>query len=132
MGMVLRGSNVTAASGASASTPIVAGIITLLNDARLHAGLPPMGAVGPFLYSAWAKGGFHDVVEGNNECFETPPWKHGMSVNDTCCTWGFEARPGFDPVSGLGTPNFKVLRELALEMGNRSLDNLDNFDIIGR
>eukprot|EP00929_Paragymnodinium_shiwhaense_P113604 TRINITY_DN81887_c0_g1_i1.p1 TRINITY_DN81887_c0_g1~~TRINITY_DN81887_c0_g1_i1.p1 ORF type:complete len:738 (-),score=57.63 TRINITY_DN81887_c0_g1_i1:6-2219(-) len=114
--MVLNGSDKQAASGASASTPIVAGLVTLLNDARLNAKLPPMGPIGPFLYHAASVSpiAFHDVTVGNNRCFETPTWTSESTVNDTCCTYGFSATAGYDVVSGLGTPNFKVLRDLAL------------------
>ncbi|KAJ2995994.1 hypothetical protein NUW58_g1118 [Xylaria curta] len=37
--------------GTSAAAPVVAGIIALLNDARLRAGKPTMGFINPFLYS---------------------------------------------------------------------------------
>ena len=38
--------------GTSASTPIFAGVVTLLNDARAAAGLPPLGFLNPILYQA--------------------------------------------------------------------------------
>jgi tripeptidyl-peptidase-1 len=38
--------------GTSASAPIFAGVITLLNDARAAAGLPPLGFLNPILYKA--------------------------------------------------------------------------------
>merc|ERR1711862_492030 len=104
--MVIKGNDNNAASGASVSTPIVAGIVTLLNDARLREGLPPMGAIGPFLYSAQEAGGFHDITVGSNRCFETPILNSESTENSTCCPFGFSATPGYDVVSGLGTPNF--------------------------
>jgi tripeptidyl-peptidase-1 len=38
-------------SGTSCSTPMFAGLIALLNDAREQVGLPPMGFLNPFLYA---------------------------------------------------------------------------------
>lgn len=38
--------------GTSASTPIFAGVVTLLNDARTAAGLPPLGFLNPLFYQA--------------------------------------------------------------------------------
>uniref|UniRef100_H9GKY7 Peptidase S53 domain-containing protein n=1 Tax=Anolis carolinensis TaxID=28377 RepID=H9GKY7_ANOCA len=37
-------------SGTSASTPVVAGILALINDRRLQRGLPPLGFLNPALY----------------------------------------------------------------------------------
>jgi len=38
--------------GTSASAPIFAGVVTLLNDARLNAGKSPLGFLNPMLYKA--------------------------------------------------------------------------------
>ena len=59
-----------------------------------------MGWILPFLYAAAEKGGaFTDIVEGDNP-------------SGNCS--GFHAVEGWDPVSGLGTPRFDRLLELAL------------------
>jgi len=47
------------------------------------------------------KGALHDVTEGSNNA-------NGESGE------GFSATKGWDPVTGLGTPNFRVLEALAL------------------
>jgi len=67
-----------------------------LNDARLKAGLPSLGFLNPFLYS---KGfaGLNDITVGHNA---------------GCGTEGFNATVGWDPVTGLGTPNFQKLKAL--------------------
>jgi len=119
--MVIGGSDKQAASGASVATPIVAGLVTLLNDARLNEGLPPMGPIGPFLYGL--TGGFQDITVGDNRCFETPTWQHGMSINDTCCSYGFVSAPGYDPVTGLGSPNFTAWRQHALQLGRQRVSS---------
>jgi tripeptidyl-peptidase-1 len=72
-------------------------MITLINDARLAAGKSPVGFINPAIYSAHFRAAFHDIVSGNNP---------------GCGTDGFEAVEGWDPVSGLGTPNFEKLLDL--------------------
>ncbi|KAG7098096.1 hypothetical protein E1B28_000070 [Marasmius oreades] len=82
--------------GTSASSPTFAGIVALLNDARLKKGQPPLGFLNPLIYSKGGDG-FNDIVFGNNPGCGTP---------------GFNATKGWDPVTGLGTPNFKKLKDL--------------------
>ncbi|KAF7332453.1 Peptidase S53 domain-containing protein [Mycena kentingensis (nom. inval.)] len=82
--------------GTSAATPVVAGLVALLNDARLAAGRPPLGFLNPLLYKHRGAG-FTDVTVGNNPGCGTP---------------GFNATVGWDPVTGLGTPKFRDLLEL--------------------
>ncbi|KAI3616687.1 tripeptidyl peptidase [Moniliophthora roreri] len=82
--------------GTSASSPAFAGIVALLNDARLKVGLPPLGFLNPFLYSKGISG-LTDITSGNNPGCGTP---------------GFNATEGWDPVTGLGTPNFFKLKDL--------------------
>ncbi|KAI0354061.1 family S53 protease [Trametes cingulata] len=82
-------------AGTSCSTPIMASIIALLNDELAAAGKPPLGFLNPFLYSATGRAAFTDVTSGNNP---------------GCDTDGFPAGTGWDPVTGLGTPNFAALR----------------------
>ncbi|RBQ68883.1 hypothetical protein VDGD_06386 [Verticillium dahliae] len=52
--------------GTSAAAPVVAGIIGLLNDARLRAGQPTMGFLNPWLYARGVDG-LLDVAEGKAE-----------------------------------------------------------------
>jgi tripeptidyl-peptidase I len=83
--------------GTSASAPIFASIITLINEQRLNAGKSPVGFVNPILYAHPEV--FHDITNGSNPA---------------CGTTGFLAAEGWDPVSGLGTPNFPSLLNLLL------------------
>ena len=121
--MVRGGEDTQSATGVSFATPIWAGVVSLINNARLNAGLPAMGAIAPFLY--WAasvnRSAFNDIVEGGNRCFETPEWTSNSTVNDSCCADGFWAGPGFDVVTGLGTPNVRVLLELAVQVGHKAV-----------
>eukprot|EP00958_Prasinococcus_capsulatus_P009335 scaffold910_cov396-Prasinococcus_capsulatus_cf.AAC.56 len=84
------------ASGTSASTPTVAGIIALLNDLRLVQGKNTLGFLNPWLYSN--PDGWTDITSGHNE---------GCDYDD-----GFEAYEGWDPVTGLGTPNYQKLQDI--------------------
>lgn len=59
---------ITRESGTSASTPVFAAIVTLLNDIRLANDLPPMGFINPFLYEIYDQypEAFHDITTGDN------------------------------------------------------------------
>src|SRR6266849_58040 len=62
-------------SGTSASAPTFAGIVSLLNDANIAAGRPPLGFLNPMLYSIGVKG-MNDITQGNAPGCGTP----GFSV----------------------------------------------------
>ncbi|EAW13455.1 S53 family peptidase [Aspergillus clavatus NRRL 1] len=101
-------------AGTSCSAPAFGGIIGLLNDARLRAHKPPMGFLNPWLYSQ-ASHGFNDIVvggskgcDGRNRFGGTP---NGSPVVPYA-SWN--ATEGWDPATGLGTPNFGKLLHLAL------------------
>jgi subtilase family serine protease len=57
--------------GTSASSPTVAGLVALLNDARLAAGKPSLGFLNPLIY-ALNGNGFHDIAVGNAPGCGTP------------------------------------------------------------
>ncbi|KAG5340417.1 hypothetical protein C0989_001657 [Termitomyces sp. Mn162] len=84
--------------GTSASSPTFAGFVALLNDVRLAHCKKPLGFLNPLLYSKGASG-LNDITVGHNS---------------GCGTTGFNATKGWDPVTGLGTPNFGKLMELVL------------------
>ncbi|KAH9941646.1 family S53 protease [Epithele typhae] len=92
-------------SGTSAAAPAVAAIVSLLNDRLLSAGQPPLGFLNPLLYAAAAQGALNDVVGGSNP---------GGADSNGCGTDGFPALEGWDAATGLGTPNFAALLQLAL------------------
>ncbi len=101
--------------GTSASTPVMAGLVTLLNDARARAGLGTMGFINPWLYNTARVHPecFVDIVTGNNRC---------GSMGVTCCDQGFSATPGWDAVTGLGTPVWTCLRDVATGRPSSSTD----------
>ncbi|KAH6708876.1 peptidase S8/S53 domain-containing protein, partial [Leptodontidium sp. MPI-SDFR-AT-0119] len=96
---VVLGGGVTVAGGTSSSTPIFASIITLLNEARIAVGKKPIGFLNPILYAF--PEAFNDITEGSNP---------------GCGTDGFQAQPGWDPVTGLGSPNYPMLEKIFVNL----------------
>jgi tripeptidyl-peptidase-1 len=70
-----------------------------LNELRLAAGKSPLGFVNPLLYKH--PEAFHDVTTGNNG------GRNGAK-------YGFNAVAGWDPATGLGTPNFEELAKVVM------------------
>jgi len=91
--------------GTSASTPTFAALVSLLNEARTKAGKPAMGYLNPFLYQNAAA--FRDVTIGTNAIGKT-----GLGPSP----YGFPCAPGWDPATGLGTPNFEKLLSSAMSV----------------
>jgi hypothetical protein len=83
-------------SGTSASAPVVAGMISLVNAARVSRGQSTFGFINPWLY-ANAGAVVNDISSGNNFC----------TASTTCCAQGYRASSGWDPVTGLGVINFQ-------------------------
>jgi subtilase family serine protease len=93
------GYTISGHAGTSASAPLWAGIIALADQyARRH-----LGFVNPAIYqiarSSHYDRAFHDVTAGNSNTAEFPP---------TTIT-GYRAGPGWDPVTGWGSPDAQVL-----------------------
>ena len=78
--------------GTSASAPVFASILTRINEERIAAGKSTVGFVNPTLYAN--PGALHDITTGSNP---------------GCNTQGFSCAPGWDPVTGLGTPDYPAL-----------------------
>jgi tripeptidyl-peptidase-1 len=100
--------NFTAVSGTSASSPVFAAMIGLINSARGERGLNPVGWVLPALY-AFAQEYVWDVTAGHNRC---------AADGLVCCAQGFHATTGWDPVTGLGSLNFTTFHERMVNMGS--------------
>ncbi|KAI9451810.1 subtilisin-like protein [Lactarius psammicola] len=96
--IIIMNSNPFVVSGTSAAAPTMAGIISLLNDFLISQGKSPLGFLNPLLYG-YAIRGFHDITSG---------------TNPGCGTKGFSAIVGWDPVTGLGTPDFLELQHVLL------------------
>lgn len=94
--------------GTSASTPVFAALISLVNAERLRNGQSSVGWINPTLYGATAAASYTDVTEGSIKCCSDasdPP-------NPICCNSGFSATAGWDPVSGWGSITYPKLLEL--------------------
>jgi tripeptidyl-peptidase-1 len=104
--LVVLNGQLVSVSGTSASSPVIAGMISLINAERLAHNASRLGWINPLLYARnlsalWTK----DVVYGNNSC---------SAVAGLCCAEGFPAAPGWDPSTGLGVLNFSTFRDVAL------------------
>ncbi|TQV95070.1 hypothetical protein V2A60_009856 [Cordyceps javanica] len=96
-------------AGTSMSAPIVAAIFNRINEDRLRAGKSTLGFVNPALYKAYdeKKALFNDITIGSNP---------GLVPGD-CHAQGFQAAPGWDPVTGLGTPIYPELHDYLMQVG---------------
>lgn len=85
--------------GTSAASPCFAAILARINMERINAGKSTVGFVNPTLYA-------------------NPQVLHDITVGDNpgCGTNGFSAQPGWDPVTGLGTPNFPSMLKLFMSL----------------
>lgn len=103
--------------GTSASAPALAGMLAALNEYRRAQDKGPFGFINPTLYAAFyndqARGGwnanatlFNDIIEGSNRC-----------LSYVCCTTAYLACRGYDPVTGLGTPNMYNLWDTLVGRG---------------
>jgi len=93
---VVVGGKTQSVGGTSAAAPTFAGLVSLLNDYRIANGKKPLGFINPILYTTGVKG-LNDITSG---------------TNPGCNTTGFTAVEGWDPATGLGTPNFGLLKEI--------------------
>ncbi|KAK8923255.1 Tripeptidyl-peptidase sed2 [Metarhizium anisopliae] len=81
--------------GTSASAPVFAAMISLVNDARLRKGKPSLGWLNEILYSDKVTSLLQDITQGQSYS----------------CTWdkvspgGWPAKQGWDAITGLGVPN---------------------------
>lgn len=83
--------------GTSASSPSTAGLLSLINSQLIAAGKSGIGFANPALYQMFEEdpSAFNDITEGTNRCNRA-----------YCCLYGWSATKGWDPATGLGSPNF--------------------------
>lgn len=74
-------------------------MITMINERRSQMGKGPVGFVNAALYANSEV--MNDIEIGNNP---------------GCGTNGFSAVSGWDPLTGLGTPDFRKMRALFLSL----------------
>ena len=100
--LTVIGGDVVPVDGTSASTPLTAAMLTLINDRLLSIRMPTLGFINPLLYQLGAHHPkvFTDIVVGDNAC---------SAFRGICCQYGFHATPGWDATTGFGTINFASL-----------------------
>lgn len=72
--------------GTSGSAPIFAAMVSLVNAARVKAGLSTVGWITPTLYANYKSFILNDIISGDNKC--------GLA-GAACSTNGFFAAPGW-------------------------------------
>eukprot|EP00003_Mantamonas_plastica_P003124 TRINITY_DN1252_c0_g1_i1.p1 TRINITY_DN1252_c0_g1~~TRINITY_DN1252_c0_g1_i1.p1 ORF type:complete len:561 (+),score=225.24 TRINITY_DN1252_c0_g1_i1:350-2032(+) len=96
---VVVGGQVQSVGGTSAACPTFAAVISLLNSERAKAGKGPLGYLNHLIYQNPQM--FNDIVKGeNNDGHE----------------YGFQATKGWDPVTGMGTPNYPEMKKVAMNV----------------
>lgn len=103
--MVWIGGYSSGVDGTSASSPAFSAMVTLLNNLRASQGRGSVGMIGPLLYNCTSC--FTDITVG-----------HSNSTEEGDCQYGYNAGVGYDPVYGLGTPNFGLLYEYVRDLPN--------------
>lgn len=101
--LIVSGGFASAHDGTSASTPVFAAMITLLNDLRLRQKKPVLGFLNPALYKATTRSAIKDIKDGSQSV---------GCADKTSFEPGWEALAGWDAATGLGTPDFQKLRKL--------------------
>jgi len=84
--------------GTSASSPMFAGVFTLLNDYSLLKKGKTLGPLNQLIYKMGEQHpmAFNDITIGDNTCTETGCFD----------CYGYYCSPGWDPVTGFGSPNY--------------------------
>mmetsp|Transcript_45260 Transcript_45260/g.113937 ORF Transcript_45260/g.113937 Transcript_45260/m.113937 type:complete len:746 (-) Transcript_45260:31-2268(-) len=127
--LIVMDGELASTGGTSASGPIFAGVVSLLNDMRLNTGKPTVGFLNPLLYqvagdSARYPGAFNQAATGNNNCQET-----SVNGSPNCCVNGFEAAESvWNPLLGVGTPNFPTLLQASQDAVQTSSSSCTVYD----
>lgn len=130
------GGVVSPAYGTSLAAPIWASILTLVNEERTAVGKGPVGFVNPTLYQSKSlpsqpylmpeeddhdgppSVGRCDVPSADQAAHTDPDIFHDVTngTNPGCGTYGFAAVEGWDPITGLGTPDYPKLLEVFMKL----------------
>jgi tripeptidyl-peptidase-1 len=98
--VVIAGS-IYSVSGTSASSPVTAGFASLVNAKLKASGSAAIGFINPTLYAAGGSS-FNPITSGNNKC----------TASTTCCSQGFYAAAGWDPITGWGSVDYAKFESL--------------------
>ncbi|RAR16056.1 tripeptidyl-peptidase 1 precursor [Stemphylium lycopersici] len=98
--------------GTSASAPVFASVVALLNNARLAAGMSSLGFLNPWIYEQGFQG-LNDIVDGGSRgCTGRDIYSGLPAPFVPYASWN--ATKGWDPVTGYGTPDFEQLLRLTM------------------
>ena len=115
---VFNNGRASGSGGTSAASPTWGGIVSLLNDARFRAGLPQLGFLNPWLYSDGYKS-LNDITAGTALGCTGVDLQNGFVYTDSgiipYASWN--ATIGWDPATGLGTPDFQKLKDAVIKLG---------------
>jgi hypothetical protein len=110
---VYIGGSINTLFGTSASSPVLAAFVSLVNAYRLENNQSSIGFLNPTLYSVgWNNtqglkniynASYNDVTSGHNKCCA---YSYSDYRNAVCCDSGFYTAVGWDPVTGWGSINF--------------------------
>jgi tripeptidyl-peptidase-1 len=91
-------------SGTSASSPVTAAMASLVNAKLKANGASSIGFINPTLYASGSSS-FNSITSGNNKC----------TASATCCSQGFYAAAGWDPVTGWGSVDYAKFESLFVQ-----------------
>jgi subtilase family serine protease len=97
--------------GTSASSPVFAGMLSLVNSQRVEAGKSTLGWVNPLLYKYYASF-TNDITEGDKNACSGLEYSSVSGYYHTCCQEGFYPTTGWDPITGLGSINVEKFTAL--------------------
>jgi len=108
MALVLTGTNggephLISPPGTSSSAPLWGGLAALADQYAHH----DLGFINPAIYSIARSPSYHKAF-------------HDITTNITTATNSYPAAPGWDPVTGWGTPNAQILIPLLARFTNHS------------
>jgi len=104
---VVDSGRVLPVGGTSASAPVFASVIALLNNARITSGKPALGFLNPWIYEKGYEG-LNDIVDGGSTgCTGRSIYSGLAAPRVPYASWN--ATAGWDPVTGYGTPDFEKL-----------------------
>ena len=119
--------------GTSAASPLWASLTVQLDTIFHDQGLPNLGYMNDLLYiaAAIAPASFNDVTLGSNTSsfvLGGPYESDGHAITPT--GFGFNAGPGYDYVSGLGTPNGLLLARTLTDIAHSQMWFASTPDVI--
>ncbi|CAF0815994.1 unnamed protein product [Adineta steineri] len=104
--------------GTSISAPLWAAIVSILNSHSIKITGKTLGFLNPLLYKMAKECPecLNDITVGNNKCTRT-------ACTDQCK--GFQAACGWDPVTGLGTPNAGNMLEYITKLLKKKMNKTE-------